>query len=258
MAQINATNVHKLRPAWEYHTGDATDRSSMYANPLIVNGLMYVSTPGLKAVALNAATGARIWSFDPAVHNNGVVVRLRNRGVTYWKGAEGERIFDFVGDRVYAVDARSGGLIRSFGTGGFIDLRQNLGVDPASATIEMTTPGAIYKNLLILGSRVNETYGSSPGHIRAYDTVTGELKWIFHTIPQAGEFGHDTWEWPKGETFGGANAWGGVTVDEQRGWVFVATGAATDDFYGGFSKGRELFANCVVALDANTRERKCS
>jgi len=256
MAQINATNVHKLRPAWEYHTGDATDRSSMYANPIIVNGVMYVSTPGLKAVALNAATGARIWSFDPAAHNNGVVVRLRNRGVTYWKGAEGERIFDFVGDRVYAVDAGTGELIRSFGTGGFIDLRQNLGVDPASVTIEMTTPGAVYKNLLILGSRVNETYGSSPGHIRAYDAVSGELKWTFHTIPQPGEFGHDTWEWPKGETFGGANAWGGVTVDEQRGWVFVATGSATDDFYGGFRKGQNLFANCVLALDANTGQRK--
>ena len=100
----------------------------------------------------------------------------------------------------------------------------------------MTTPGAVYKNLLILGSRVNETYGASPGYIRAYDTVTGQLKWIFHTIPQPGEFGHDTWSWPKGETFGGANAWGGITIDEKRGWVFAATGSATDDFYGGFRR----------------------
>ena len=97
LALINATNVHKLKPAWEYHTGDATERSTMYANPLIVNGVMYMSTPSLKAVALDAATGARLWEFDPAPHNNGTVVRLRNRGVTYWKGAEGERIFDFVG-----------------------------------------------------------------------------------------------------------------------------------------------------------------
>ena len=256
LAQINATNVHKLRPAWEYHTGDASQRSTMYANPIVVNGVMYISTPSLKAVALDAATGARIWSFDPAEHNNGTVIRLRNRGVTYWKGAEGERIFDFVRDRVYAVDAKSGELIQSFGTAGYIDLRQNLGVDPAGVTVEMTSPGAVYKNLLILGSRVNESYGSSPGHIRAYDTVTGQLKWIFHTIPQPGEFGHDTWEWPEGETFGGANAWGGVTVDEQRGWVFVATGSATDDFYGGFRKGSNLFANCVLALDATTGERK--
>ena len=256
LALINATNVHKLKPAWEYHTGDATERSTMYANPLIVNGVMYVSTPSLKAVALDAATGARLWEFDPAAHNNGTVVRLRNRGVTYWKGAEGERIFDFVGDRAYALDAKTGKLIQSFGSDGHIDLRQNLGVDPAGVTLEMTTPGSVYKNMLILGSRVNETYGSSPGHIRGYDTVTGQLKWIFHTIPQPGEFGYDTWEWPKGETFGGANAWGGVTIDEQRGWVFVATGSATDDFYGGFRKGSNLFANSVLALDATTGERK--
>ena len=256
LAQINATNVHKLRPAWEFHTGDASQRSTMYANPIVVNGVMYISTPSLKAVAINAATGARIWSFDPAVHNNGAVIRLRNRGVTYWKGAEGERIFDFVGDRVYAVDAKSGELIRSFGSGGHIDLRENLGVEPAGVTLEMTSPGAVYKNMLILGSRVNESYGASPGHIRAYDTVTGQLKWIFHTIPQPGEFGHDTWNWPKGETFGGANAWGGVTIDERRGWVFAATGSATEDFYGGFRKGTNLFANSVLALDATTGERK--
>src|SRR6266700_8121631 len=123
LAQINATNVHKLKPAWEYHTGDASERSTMYANPLIVNGAMYVSTPSLKAVALDAATGARLWEFDPAAHNNGRVIRLRKRGVTYWKGPEGERIFDFVGDRVYAVDAKTGKLIQTYGSDGHIDLR---------------------------------------------------------------------------------------------------------------------------------------
>lgn len=256
LAQINATNVSRLRPAWEYRTKDASTRSTMYANPIVIDGVLYISTPSLKAEALDAATGARLWSFDPAEHNEGKVIRLRNRGVAYWKGEQGGRIFHFVKDRVYAVDAKSGSLLRSFGTNGFIDLRQNLGVDPEGVTIEMTSPGAVYKNLLILGSRVNETYGASPGHIRAFDTVTGELKWIFHTIPKPGEFGYDTWKWPKGETFGGANAWGGVTVDERRGWVFVATGSATDDFYGGFRKGRNLFSNCVIALDAMTGKRK--
>ena len=256
MAQIHAANVQRLRPAWEYHTGDANQRSTMHANPIVVNGIMYVTTPALKAVALNAATGREVWVFDPAKYNNGEVVRLRNRGVTYWKGAEGERIFHFVRDRVYALDATSGRLITSFGTGGFIDLRQNLGVDPATAVIEMTSPGAVFKNLLIIASRVNETYDASPGHIRAYDTVTGEMKWIFHTIPGEGELGHDTWKWVEGETYGGANAWGGLTIDEQRGWVFAATGSATDDFYGGFRRGRNLFANCVIALDASTGERK--
>ena len=255
-AQIHAANVHRLQPAWEYHTRDANQRSTMHANPVVVNGVMYITTPALKAVALNAATGREVWVFDPAKYNNGDVVRLRNRGVTYWKGSEGERIFHFVRDRVYAIDAESGALIPSFGTEGFIDLRQNLGVDPATAVIEMTSPGAVFKNLLIIASRVNETYDASPGHIRAYDTVTGEMKWIFHTIPAAGEVGHDTWKWVKGETYGGANAWGGLTIDEQRGWVFAATGSATDDFYGGFRKGSNLFANSVVALDAVTGERK--
>lgn len=256
MAQIHAANVHKLQPAWEYHTGDATARSTMHANPIVVNGMMYITTPALKAVALNPATGREIWVFDPAKYNNGEVVRLRNRGVTYWKGSEGERIFHFVRDRVYALDARTGTLITSFGTGGFIDLRQNLGVDPRTAVIEMTSPGAVFKNMLIIASRVNETYDASPGHIRAYDTVTGQMKWIFHTIPAQGEVGHDTWKWTKGETYGGANAWGGLTIDEQRGWVFAATGSATDDFYGGFRKGTNLFANCVIALDAITGARK--
>jgi quinoprotein glucose dehydrogenase len=251
IAQINAANVHKLRPAWEYHTGDASARSSMYANPIVIDGTMYVSTASIKAVALDAATGREKWVFDPARYNNGVATRLRNRGVAYWKGAEGERIFDFVRNRVYAIDARTGQLITSFGKGGWIDLRENLGVDPASVELEMTSPGAVYRNLLILGSRVNETYGAAPGHIRAYDTVTGQLKWVFHTIPQPGELGYNTWEWPTGETFGGANAWGGITIDEKRGWVFAATGSATDDFYGAYRKGKDLFANCVLAIDAN-------
>jgi quinoprotein glucose dehydrogenase len=256
LAQIHAANVHTLQRAWEYRTGDANERSTMHVNPIVVNGVMYVTTPSLKAIALNAATGREIWAFDPAKYNNGNVVRLRNRGVAYWKGAEGERIFHFVRDRVYAVDAKSGALITSFGRGGFIDLRQNLGIDPAKAVIEMTSPGAVFKNFLIIASRVNESYDASPGHIRAYDTLSGALKWIFHTIPQEGEFGHDTWKWVRGENYGGANAWGGVTIDEQRGWVFAATGSATEDFYGGFRKGDNLFANTVLALDATTGERK--
>ncbi len=256
LAEVHAANVHTLERVWEYRTGDADQRSTMHVNPIVVGGIMYVTTPSLKAVALNAATGQEIWVFDPAKYNNGQVVRLRNRGVTYWKGAEGERIFHFVRDRVYALDAKSGALITSFGRKGHIDLRHNLGVDPAGAVIEMTSPGAVYKNVLIVASRVNESYDASPGHIRAYDTVTGELKWIFHTIPAAGELGHDTWQWVKGENYGGANAWGGVTIDPERGWVFAATGSATEDFFGGFRKGNNLFANSVLALDASTGERK--
>ena len=257
LAQIHAANVHTLVPVWEYHTGDASQRSTMHVNPIVVNGVMYITTPSLKAVALDASTGREIWSFDPSKNNEGhAVIRLRNRGVAYWKGGGGERIFDFVKDRVYALDAKTGRLIPSFGKGGHIDLRENLGVDPSTVGLEMTSPGAIYRNLLILGSRVNESYDASPGHIRAYDAATGQLVWIFRTIPRAGERGHETWKWVEGETYGGANAWGGITVDEQRGWVFAATGSATDDFYGGFRKGSNLFANSVLALDASTGELK--
>ena len=256
LAEINATNVHRLQPAWEYRTGDSTSRSTMHVNPIVVGRTMYITTPSMKAVALDAATGREIWSFDPSVHNNGQVIRLRNRGVAYWKGSQGERIFHFVRDRAYALDARTGTLIESFGKGGYIDLREHLGLDPARVTLEMTSPGAVYRDLLILGSRVNESYDASPGHIRAFDAVSGQLRWIFHTIPQPGQFGHDTWQWVKGETIGGANAWGGITIDEQRGWVFAATGSATEDFYGGFRKGQNLFANSVIALDAMTGARK--
>jgi quinoprotein glucose dehydrogenase len=256
LAQIHAANVHALRPAWEYRTGDASQRSTMHANPIVVDGVMYITTPSLKAVALDAATGRERWVFDPAPHNDGTVIRLRNRGVTYWKGAQGARIFHFVKDRVYALSADTGRLVPSFGTRGFIDLREHLGVDPATVGLEMTSPGAVYRDYLIVGSRVNESYDASPGHIRAYDAETGRFRWIFHTIPRAGEAGHDTWSWTPGERYGGANAWGGITVDEQRGWVFCATGSATDDFYGGFRRGANLFANSVLALDATTGERK--
>lgn len=255
LAQINATNVHKLKPVWEYHTGDPNG-PSMYSNPIIVEGLMYFTTPRLDAVALNAVTGEEVWKFVSSEHEpDGKIFRGRSRGVTYWEGAEGKRIFHFVNNRVYALDARSGALIPSFGKGGSIDLRHDLSVDATEASIEVTTPGIVYRNFLIVTSRVPEEYNSTPGDVRAYDAVTGEFKWIFHTVPQEGEFGHDTWQWVEGERYGGANPWGGFSVDEKRGWVFFATGSPANDFYGGFRKGTNLFGNCVVALDARTGKR---
>ena len=205
LAQINAANVHKLKVAWEFHTGDGGGGrgGSMYTNPLVVDGVMYISTAQNNAEAIDARTGRQIWKFVASKYNaNNAVVRLRNRGVAYWKGAEGARIYSFCKDRVYALDAKSGALITTFGRGGFIDLRENLGVDPETVTLEMTSPGNVYKNFLIIPSRVNESFGSSPGHIRAYDTVTGEFKWIFHTIPFEGEAGYDTWKWVKGKPTG--------------------------------------------------------
>ena len=255
LAQINAGNVHRLEVAWEYHHGDPNG-PSMYSNPIIVDGLLYFTTPRVNAVALNAATGEEVWVFESSKYEkNNREFRGRNRGVVYWEDVNGKsrRIFNFVKDRVYAIDARSGALIESFGEGGFIDLRQNLPVDPAKASIEVTTPGIVYGKFLIVGSRVPEGNNSTPGDIRAYDAETGEFKWIFHTIPLAGEFGFDTWEWVEGEIYGGANPWGGFSLDEVRGWVFCATGSAAGDFiYGGSRKGMNLFSSCVLALDATT------
>ncbi|MDC0325491.1 DUF1080 domain-containing protein [bacterium] len=256
LAQIHAGNVTRLKPVWEYHTGDAGKRTSSYANPIMIDGMVYVSTPSLNAVAIDAATGKQLWFFDSSKHNpGGRRIQGRNRGVVYWDGADGARIFVFVRNRVYAVEAKTGELIQSFGRGGYIDLRYDLGVDPATASVECTSPGIIFEDTLIVGGRVPEGYVSTPGHIRGYNAMTGEFEWIFHTIPQPGEFGHETWGFVEGEKYGGANPWGGFTVDEERGWVFCATGSPSFDFYGGFRKGMNLFGNCVLALDALTGKR---
>ena len=256
--QINLTNVQQLELAWEYHHGDPNG-PSMYSNPIIVGGRLYFTTPRVNAVALDAETGKEVWVFEPAKYNPaGRNFRGRNRGLVYWEDArrEKKRIFNFVKDRVYALDSGTGELITSFGEGGWIDLRKNLPVDPAKASIEVTTPGIIYRDLLIVGSRVPEENNSTPGDVRAYHAETGGFVWIFHTVPRQGEPGYDTWQWEPGEIYGGANPWGGFSLDEKRGWVFCATGSAAGDFiYGGARKGLNLFANCVLALDAATGKR---
>jgi quinoprotein glucose dehydrogenase len=258
LSQIHAANVADLEPVWTYQTGDAKKGTTIYSNPIIIAGRMFFTSPGLKAIALDAATGEELWVFDPATFPGAPKTGAgRNRGVTYWQSDDGEdqRIFHFVKGRVYALDARTGKPVVKFGSDGWLDLRENLDVDPTTASVEVTTPGIIFENNLIIASRVPEGYRSTPGHIRAFDATTGEFRWIFHTIPQPGEFGHDTWEWREGQNYGGANAWGGFTLDAERGWVFAATGSPSFDFYGANRKGMNLFGNCVLALDARTGER---
>lgn len=257
--QINSENVGKLVKAWEYHHGNPTG-PGMYANPIIIDGLLYFTTPEVNAVALDAATGKEVWVFKPNdVKKDRVPFRGRNRGLTYWEDADGnnKRILNFVKDRVYALDVKTGALITSFGENGFLDLRKNMVQPPEKVDLEMTTQGIVYGNTLIIGGRVQEGRPSSPGDVRGFDALTGAYKWIFHTVPQPGELGYDTWTFEKDGNYGGANPWGGFTVDEKRGWVFFATGSAAPDIiYGGARKGANLFSNCVIALDANTGERK--
>ena len=254
LAQINRANVARLKPAWIYRCDDMTERpaSTIQCNPIVVDGIAYITTPGLKLVALDAATGAEKWRFDPW---DGTRARGVNRGVTYWASGDDRRILFVAGTFLHAIDARSGKLISSFGRDGRVDLRDGLDRDVFFMSVSATTPGIIYRDLLILGSIVSETPVAAPGHIRAFDVRTGARKWIFHTIPHPGEFGYDTWPAEAWKTFGGANCWGGMTLDEKSGLVFAGTGAPSYDKWGGNRHGDNLFANCVLALRADTGER---
>jgi quinoprotein glucose dehydrogenase len=252
LTQINTSNVHLLEPAWTYHAGDAGNRTTIECNPIIIGDVMYITSPQLKLIALNAKTGKEIWTFDvdQKDHAGGV-----NRGVTWYAKGKYKSILFSSGSYLYSVNAKNGELNQEFGSGGRIDLRENLGIDPASASVRLSSPGIIFNHLIIIGSAVGEGYNASPGHIRAYNAKTGEIEWTFHTIPKKGEFGHDTWKWVEGENYGGANNWSGMSIDKKRGWVFAATGSAAFDFYGANRHGKNLFANCVIALDASSGKR---
>jgi len=250
LKQIAPGNVASLQVAWTYDSHDAFKDSEMQSNPIIVDGILYATTPKLRVVALNAETGVEIWSFDP---NNGeqTTRHFRNRGVTLYK----DRVFFTHRNYLWALNKATGTPVADFGDNGRIDLRQGLDRPAENITISLSSPGVIFEDSIILGSTVPETLPGSPGHIRAFDAGTGKLRWIFHTIPHPGEFGNETWPKEAYQISGGANAWAGLTVDAKLGYVFAATGSASFDFYGGNRIGDNLFANCVIALDARTGKR---
>lgn len=254
--QITKENVGTLQVAWSYRTHDADtikNRTQLQCNPIIVNGVLYATSAKLKAFAVEAATGKELWKFEPGEENPGLGV---NRGVTYWEEGEDKRILYSFGENLYAIDARTGKKIETFGTEGRVSLKEGLGDRAAKLMVLSNTPGVIYKNLIIMGSRVHEGPIAAPGHLRAFDVKTGKLVWVFHTIPQPGEPGYETWPEDAWKRVGGANAWAGMSVDHKRGLVFASTGSASFDFYGGNRKGQNLYANCVLALNAETGERK--
>lgn len=253
--QINITNVNQLQVAWVYHTGDLPPdgHGEIQATPIVVDGVLYATTPALAVIALRAESGTLLWRFDPFARRERA--SHVNRGVVYWAADKDRRIFFTAGRRLYALHARNGRPILSFGDSGSVDLSAGLSRDIGDAYLVATSPGVIYKDLLIQGMRVGEEEGSAPGDVRAYDVRTGAIRWTFHTIPHAGEFGYDTWPPGAWQTAGGANSWGGMSVDTARGIVYVPTGSATPDFYGGARVGANLFANSLLALDAATGKR---
>ncbi len=263
LEQINRSNVRDLRLAWTYHTGDKRDRprTSIECTPLVVDGVMYITTALLKVCALDAATGRLLWAFDPfegSTYTNEGAESIRgvNRGVAYWQDGQDKRIFCTAASNLICLSARTGKPVPDFGRKGTVDLTKGLGRDISGMLYDVTSPGAVYKNLIIMGSEVGEgPEPAAPGHVRAFDVRTGEMAWIFHTIPQPGEVGHETWEGDSWKTAGGVNDWGGLSLDEKRGLVFLALGSASFDFYGGARLGQDLFANSVVALDAATGKR---
>ena len=250
LRQIDRTTVGRLREAWRYDTGET---GGLQTQPIVADGKLFGLTPTHKAFALDAATGRHLWTFDSGLKSSGA-----NRGVTYWDGGAGEdekRLFVAVESYLYAVNARTGKPIPTFGTDGRIDLRTDLGRDPKSQSIRLTTPGVVYRDLLIIGGRVSEGLPASPGDVRAYDVRSGRLRWSFHTIPHPGETGYDTWLKDSWTVNGGANNWAGMALDEARGIVYVPTGSASADFYGANRAGDNLFANSLIALDASTGRR---
>lgn len=248
LTQINRSNVGQLQVAWTYDCEEGPGGTQM--QPLVAGGVLYAVTPQHKLVALDAATGKQLWRFD-----SGIIGRGANRGVSYWTEGGERRVFTAVTHFVYALDPATGKPIPSFGVNGRIDLRQGLGRDPAKQSLILTTPGVIFKDLLIVGGRVSEGLPATPGDIRAYDVRTGQRRWSFHTIPHPGEFGYKTWPKLAWKVSGSANNWAGMTVDAAQGLVFVPTGSAASDFYGADRVGDGLFANCLIALDANTGKR---
>lgn len=259
LTEVDTANVNGLKVAWTYNSGDADSmfHSEIQCNPIIVDGILYGTNPHLKLFALDAASGKEKWVFNPV--DTGLMSFADNniRGVTYWTdGKSDKRIFYTPGSTLICLEANTGKPVTSFGSNGRVYLHEGLGREFKEFEVMSNTPGVIYKDLLILGTMVSERAGAAPGHIRAFDVRTGLQKWIFHTIPQPGEYGYETWDDPLAwQHIGGANNWCGMSLDKKRGIVFVPTGSASYDFYGGKRLGDNLFANSLLALDASTGKR---
>ena len=247
LEQINRKNVKDLQVAWTF---DTEETGGLQTSPIEVNGVLYGITPTQKIFAVDAATGKLLWKFDSEIKGT-----QPDRGLSYWSDGKESRIIAGVMNFVYALDAATGKPIPTFGRDGRIDLREDLARNPAEQVIYLTSPAVIYKDLMIVGGRESETLPASYGDIRAYEVRTGKLRWVFHAIPRPGEFGYDTWPKDAWKSTGAVNNWTGMTLDRNTGIIYIPTGSAAFDFYGGDRIGDDLFANCLLALNAETGER---
>ena len=246
LTQIDRANVSGLRQAWRHDTGEG----GLQTSPLMVEGVLYVTTPTQKVIALDPATGRQIWEHDPGSGSQQPI-----RGLSTWGRGKHRRIFSSAGADLIALEATTGRPVEDFGKAGRVDLREGLGRDAATMTAFLTTPGVIFRDLIVVGFRTAETAPAAPGAVRAYDARSGKLRWSFNLIPRPGERGHETWPADAWKTAGGANPWAGMVVDVERGIVFAPTGSAVPDFYGADRLGDNLYANSLVALDARTGRR---
>ena len=263
LRQINRQNVGALKRAWTYHTGEVnrgneTDRhhiAPFEATPIVVNGMLYISTPSNRVIALDAETGREIWQFDPQAGRTERIF-FQHRGVAYWQSETGDDrriLYGTFDGRMICLDAQRGKACQGFGTNGVVNLRAGVADEFPDAEYAVTSPPALYKDLFITGAAVPEYPSRGPsGDVRAFDVRTGKLVWTFHTIPGAGEAGQETWAKEAGKGRTGANVWSTMSVDVERDLVFLPVGSPSYDFYGGDRKGQGLFANSLVALQAST------
>lgn len=252
LEQINTANVTQLKNAWTFEMSDLSKGEqpvSSQSNPIVVDGVMYANSGKQTVYAIDASSGKQIWAFKALEDGE---PSAASRGVTYWEKGNDKRILYSAGNYLIAIDANTGKLIPGFGVNGKVNLNDGVRDDPKKISITLTTPGSIFKDLIIIGSRLPDFYGAPPGYIRAYNCITGKLVWTFHTIPHPGETGYETWPPDAYKYAGGVNCWAGMSIDSQRGMVFLALGSPSYDFYGADRKGANLFGNCVLALDAAT------